>query len=437
MRRLAHPTCLLLLVAGIGCHGGNQLVEAELRYQTGRAQELECVVQTQNAEILALRSALADVPALGPGEVPVAPETVYQTALLSKIDVGRATGARDFEGDGVYDGFQIQVQPLDPEGDALKVPGRITVSLFQKGHLGKIEELGVWHAEGEVLRESWRAGLFGSCYSLDYLWQLPPTRKNLIASARFTTPDGRVFESKREFQVPIGDPSVPSAACRQVDVPCQRPLIPCGPTCAPTIPVEPVIDEIEIPVDVSVKSKNPVIAQEVDLPESFFEKERPLTYADIEHEVTLPEAKTKPETSARGTIRVAAVNEGVVVADETPRMLDRDVLQSEELPPPVFGDEMMTIPVDTGEAPIKSRKEESGPILPVDLEVETPRGPRLSSRPVPRVLDLFDTSSIPPTAEWSESRKRESRTVRRVSATTVNEKPSAKLMRPVPVVLAH
>lgn len=210
MRFLARGAFLIALASvSIGCKTCD-LVEAELRYQTTRAQELENLIAARESEIITLRSTVdnlhSELEQRGTGQTP---EAVYREMAMSKLDLGRATGGRDSDRDGFMDSLCLFVSPIDFDGDPFKCPGSVSAWLYEFMPNGAKHEIGHWEFDPAGLRESWRSTIMGTGYRLIVPWKVAPTQKKLRTVVKFTTLDGRVFEAERDFEIVMGGGTAP------------------------------------------------------------------------------------------------------------------------------------------------------------------------------------------------------------------------------------
>lgn len=201
---------LAIALFSTGCRNC-QLVEAELRHQTQKVEELEGRLQLKEGEVNALEATLANLKAeLSERGSTAPPETVYKNVGISKISLGPATGGRDVDRDGKDDGLRVMVVPQDYDGDPLKAPGSITVEAQEILSSGEKRPLDSWAIDKDELRRSWRATLLGSGYQLDLPWKKIPGEKMLRVITHFLTLDGRTFHAEKDIAVsrtPKGPPA--------------------------------------------------------------------------------------------------------------------------------------------------------------------------------------------------------------------------------------
>ncbi|HTU22632.1 MAG TPA: hypothetical protein VMG10_31625 [Gemmataceae bacterium] len=188
---------LSLLFAAGGCHSCER-VETELRARENdvlalREEVDRCGVYNQalQQEVHALRGQLG-VPPDGhpPAAYPV------QTLVL-----GRQTGGRSNDICPGDDALQVQVEPRDPEGQAIKAPGQLLIQAQEITKEGIKRPLSSWVIPPEELRRRWKNGLLTTGYVLNLPWKVWPNTEKLRVSAHLQLLDGRVFEADRDVTV--------------------------------------------------------------------------------------------------------------------------------------------------------------------------------------------------------------------------------------------
>lgn len=266
---------LSLLVTAGGCHSCER-VETELRARENDVlalrEELDrCGVynQTLQQEVHSLRGQLG-MPADGhpPAAYPV------QTMVL-----GRQTGGRSNDICPGDDALQVQVEPRDPEGQAIKVPGQLVIQAQEVTKEGIKRPLSSWIIPPDELRRRWKNGLLTTGYVLNLPWKVWPSTEKLRVSATLQLLDGRVFEADRDVTVrltpanqrPTVVPKTPSN-----DAPVPKSGKEGGPMILPPPrlidPAKPKPPEALAPADAvpapfpTIVQPKPDLPQEVELP---------------------------------------------------------------------------------------------------------------------------------------------------------------------------
>lgn len=205
----------LALLAPAGCKTC-ELVEAELRHQSNKVDELQTHLALRDAEVTTLQATVDSLRAeLEQRGTTAPPETIYRSIGLARISLGSLTGGRDFDRNGTDDGLQVQIEPHDYDNDVFKCPGEASIELYQFEPSGAKKPIGRWQIDQAKLRSGWRVSLLGQGYQVVVPWQEQPTEKKLRVAVTFTTLDGRRFEAERDVVAsiatskPIGPVSAP------------------------------------------------------------------------------------------------------------------------------------------------------------------------------------------------------------------------------------
>lgn len=245
---------LSLLLAG--CRSCDK-VESELRARERESQQLRAEVvnlsaynQALQREVMALRGggACAKLP----------PEALSTTSVIKDIVLGRQTGGLDEDGCPGDEALQVVVEPRDPDGHAIKVPGNLHVDVLEFRPDGFKMPVCSWDVPPEKLRQTWRSGLFTTGYSVTLPWRRWPQGTKVRVVAHFTLTDGRAFEAEKDVNIrstrpekrkaaPIGDligppepdPPTPTPMPAPTQMPMPRELKPAP---GPDLNLAPVKD---------------------------------------------------------------------------------------------------------------------------------------------------------------------------------------------------
>src|SRR5262249_32012155 len=97
--------------------------------------------------------------------------------------------------------LQVVLEPRDPDGQAIKAPGRLTVTALQVSPEGLKIPLSTWEIAPDQLRRTWRNGLLSTGYYVVLPWKSWPTNPKLRVVAQFTLADGRIFEADKDVAI--------------------------------------------------------------------------------------------------------------------------------------------------------------------------------------------------------------------------------------------
>jgi hypothetical protein len=238
-----------LLVAVCGCHSCERdRIESELHARELELSQLRDELVCSNAHNQALQLELRALHGEGCAAGPVPggpPPPVYPIRCVA---LGRQTGGHPADCGPGDDALQVQVEPRDPEGHAVKVPGSaLLVQAVEINPEGLKHPLSTWEVPPQELCYTWRSGLLSTGYSLTLPWKVWPTSDKLRVVAQLRLPDGRLFEADKDVCIRVapvvhrpppgtsGPAPTPAPAATPV-LPPPRPVTPTpaqGPVLAP------------------------------------------------------------------------------------------------------------------------------------------------------------------------------------------------------------
>jgi hypothetical protein len=204
-RRAGFVMMALSLLALAGCRHGER-VENELRVKDDALREATAELNRSEALTDGLRR---ENESLRNG-VCTTPEGAASIYGVRKIVLGRATAGVDEDSVPGDEALRVWMEPKDADEHTIKAPGTLQVLVFEINSAGLKIPLSSWDIGDDKLRKAWTQGLLSTGYSVTLFWQVPPRVESLRVVARFTTPDGRMFEADRDIKVRL----LPGAAGR-------------------------------------------------------------------------------------------------------------------------------------------------------------------------------------------------------------------------------
>jgi hypothetical protein len=204
-RRAGFVIMSLSLLALAGCRHGER-VENELRTKDEALREATTELNRSESLNDGLRR---ENEALRTG-IGMTPEGAASIYGVRKIVLGRATAGVDEDSVPGDEALRVWMEPKDADDHTIKAPGTLQVLVFEINSAGLKIPLSSWDIGDDKMRKAWTQGLLSTGYSVTLPWQVPPRVESLRVLARFTTPDGRVFEADRDIKVRL----LPGAAAR-------------------------------------------------------------------------------------------------------------------------------------------------------------------------------------------------------------------------------
>lgn len=241
-----------LVLTLVGCRSSSELLEAELRRKereneqlTQKLRDCECEVRLLEADYERI---LREIRTTGKADI-------RAPAYVKEITLGRLTGGLDDDphcpGD---DALVIMVEPRDLDDQVVKVPGHVHIDVYEIHPQGLKQPLSSWDVPARELRGKWETPLLGSPgYRLVLRWKVMPHYERLRVVVRFTTLDGRVFETDRDvtIRLPRRDPDrcrlpTHSSTCPTHPTPSYQPSLGTPlrralPSATPPLPLETLL----------------------------------------------------------------------------------------------------------------------------------------------------------------------------------------------------
>ncbi len=209
-REAAWMPLLCLLAFGCAGRSSTDLLEARLRERETRIADLQADLQRTREELKIARRELHLLERQRRTEDASAPlpEQLDRLARLEQVALSTLiSGGLDRDGLPGDEGIVLLLTPLDSDGDLVKVPGQIEIEALELSRPADQQRIGRWTFGTDESRELWHRGFFAAGYLLELPWQTAPRSSEVLIHARFTTVDGRQFDTSRTF--PIVPPEQP------------------------------------------------------------------------------------------------------------------------------------------------------------------------------------------------------------------------------------
>ncbi len=124
---------------------------------------------------------------------------------LESVKIGRYTGFFDKDKDGKKEKLIVYIQPVDEQGDTIKVTGAVEVQLWDLDKAGSEALLDEWRVESNELKEFWFATLITINYRLtfDVADIVESLEEQLTVKVTFTDyMTGKVFKEQKVIKAP-------------------------------------------------------------------------------------------------------------------------------------------------------------------------------------------------------------------------------------------
>ncbi len=193
-----------VLICGCLGRGGTDLLRARIREQQSHIAETErqmAVAQTElqrtRREADTLRAELAR----SGGGAMVAEQTealVRVTKLQIHSLLSGGVNKDEQPGD---DAFVAQLAPVDDDGEVVKLPGKIELTLIDPALPADQRQVGQWNFTADECRSRWTRGFTGAGFQFTMPLAASPEHDSLVLHAKLTTSDGRSFDANQIVRV--------------------------------------------------------------------------------------------------------------------------------------------------------------------------------------------------------------------------------------------
>ena len=108
-------------------------------------------------------------------------------AARKKIEIGKRSGLFDKDDDGIKEKLIVYVRPSDDTGDTVKIPGTITVQLWNLNNESDEAMLASWKLEPEEIKMLWAGTFMTNYYRLTFdIAEIPAGQgRELTVKVRF------------------------------------------------------------------------------------------------------------------------------------------------------------------------------------------------------------------------------------------------------------
>ena len=156
-------TVLLHLVTGCRTAGTKKPAPADqIERPTLRETQLEGEIKQLKAANEELKKQIEVLSGVNPEE---RGKSIYD---LQKVNISRYTDFYDKDKDGKKEKLIVYVQPIDEEGDIVKVAGTVDIQLWDLNKADGEAQLAQWRVEPAELKKLWFAALMSTYYRLTF-----------------------------------------------------------------------------------------------------------------------------------------------------------------------------------------------------------------------------------------------------------------------------
>ncbi len=196
MRTLSAILAGCILICGTGCQNEDEriLLEEKVKVLEQEKQDLTHRIEQATSENQQLEEQLNVLAKL--------PDNTKGTNLytVQTIKISRITNFYDKDEDGKKEKLIVYIQPIDKQGDVLKVGGVVDVQLWDLNKEDGQAKLGQWTAQPDELKQLWFSTVIGSNYRLifDVGPEIGESKDPLTIKVTFTDClSGNVFKEQK------------------------------------------------------------------------------------------------------------------------------------------------------------------------------------------------------------------------------------------------
>jgi hypothetical protein len=196
-----------LMLCGCLARGNVDLLQARLRQQQEYVAEVERRAEVAQAELKRsqreaeqLRTELAQS-----GKRTAAAEQTESLVRASKLQINTlVSGGLNRDSSPGDDALVAFFSLVDDDGEAIKLPGNVEMTLLDPSLPEPNREVGRWVFSAEACRSKWTRGFTGSGYQFTVPLETPASHEQLVLNVKLTTSDNRVFDATQLVRVGAG-----------------------------------------------------------------------------------------------------------------------------------------------------------------------------------------------------------------------------------------
>jgi hypothetical protein len=212
MRLMLTGMSALLLCGCLG-RGNPDLLQARLREQQEHLVEVERRMEAAQADLSRARreSDQLRVQLTRSGKQVLAAEYTESLIRASRLQINSlmSGGLNRDENDG-DDALVAYIALVDDDGEAIKLPGTVELTLIDPSLPEPSREIGKWRFSAEECRTKWTRGFTGAGYQFTVPLEQPVQHEQLVLHAKLTTADNRPFDASLIVRVsPAADGATP------------------------------------------------------------------------------------------------------------------------------------------------------------------------------------------------------------------------------------
>ena len=190
-----------------GCLGRAKpdILQARLREQQEHVVEVERKMETAQADLNRARREAEQLRGelARSGKQIIAAENSESLVRASKLQINSLlSGGLNRDSQPGDDALVAHLALVDDDGEAIKLPGSVELTLFDPSLPEPTRQLANWRFTAEECRSKWTRGFTGSGYQFTVPLDQPVQHEQLVLHAKFTAAD-RAFDASQLVRVSI------------------------------------------------------------------------------------------------------------------------------------------------------------------------------------------------------------------------------------------
>lgn len=193
-----------VLICGCLSRGSTDLLHARIREQQTHIAETERQIALAQSELQRTRREADNLRAelARSGNGGLGAEHTEALVRVTKLQIhSLLSGGVNKDEQPGDDAFVAQLAPVDDDGEVVKLPGKIELTLIDPALLEDHRQVGQWNFTAEECRSRWTRGFTGAGYQFTMPLAASPEHDSLVLHAKLTTTDGRSFDASQIVRV--------------------------------------------------------------------------------------------------------------------------------------------------------------------------------------------------------------------------------------------
>ncbi|MEK6262497.1 MAG: hypothetical protein AABP62_28200 [Planctomycetota bacterium] len=193
-----------VFICGCLSRGSTDLLRARIREQQTHITETERRIVLAQTELQRTRREADNLRAelARSGNGGLGAEQTEALVRVTKLQIhSLLSGGVNKDEQPGDDAFVAQLAPVDDDGEVVKLPGKIELTLIDPALPENHRQVGQWNFTAEECRSRWTRGFTGAGYQFTMPLTESPEHDSLVLHAKLTTSDGRSFDANQIVRV--------------------------------------------------------------------------------------------------------------------------------------------------------------------------------------------------------------------------------------------